>query len=116
MWKRFDAKIRGRCSERHQDALGEEAIEARNQFANVGNPSEGRRESDAEERILRNLRERNPCQGHCTDGHKSGGPKHHGGRFGGSHAKFEAPLPGPRCHNVAGHLQIVLAIRHQEKR
>ena len=37
-------------------ALGEKAIATRNQFANVGNPSEGRRES-AEVRILRNLRE-----------------------------------------------------------
>ena len=42
----------------------------------------GRREGDAEVWMLRNLRER-------TDGHKSGGPKHHGCRFGGSHAKFE---------------------------
>ena len=41
-------------------ALGEEAMAARNQFANVENPSDGRRESDAEVKILGNLRERNP--------------------------------------------------------
>ena len=61
-----------RATPRH--ALSEEAIAARNQFANVV---------------------------------KSGGPKHHGYRFGGSHTKFEAPLPGSRCYDVASQLQIV---------
>ena len=80
-----------RATPRH--ALGEKAIAAGNQFANVGNPSEGRRESDAEVRTLGNLRERNPWQGHCTDGHKSGPNT--------MAADLVGPTPNLKCHFLA---------------
>ena len=78
-----------------------------------GTPREGRRESDTQVRVLRDLRERKPCKGERAAGHTS--PEHHDCGFGGPHTTCEAPIPGPSCNNVAKHVQFMLTVSHHNE-